>query len=161
MLSGTFHTPFDRVPGFAARPGAWRYTRESPTASSVIPTSLITAAEFGHCSPFQRLTLRYVQAQLVQSTQSTGCNAEHRYEQRLARWLLICADRVHGNQFKISQEFLSHMLLEHASYGDASCGTTEEGEADHLRTSRDHDGGSERDREAGVREPRDHQAALG
>jgi CRP-like cAMP-binding protein len=68
------------------------------------------AAEFGRCGPFQRLALRYVQAQLVQSTQSTGCNAEHSYEQRLARWLLICADRVHGDQFKMSQEFLSHML---------------------------------------------------
>jgi CRP-like cAMP-binding protein len=68
------------------------------------------AAEFGRCGQFQRIALRYVQAQLVQSTQSTGCNAEHSYEQRLARWLLICADRVHGNQFKMSQEFLSHML---------------------------------------------------
>jgi len=67
-------------------------------------------AEFGRCGPFQRLALRYVQAQLVQSEQSTGCNAEHSYEQRLARWLLICADRVHRNQFKMSQEFLSHML---------------------------------------------------
>jgi Mn-dependent DtxR family transcriptional regulator len=30
--------------------------------------------------------------------------------QRLVRWLLICADRLHGDQFKMSQEFLSHML---------------------------------------------------
>jgi len=67
-------------------------------------------AEFGRCGPFQRLALRYVQAQLVQCAQSAGCNAEHSYEQRLARWLLICADRVHRNQFKMSQEFLSHML---------------------------------------------------
>ena len=67
-------------------------------------------AEFGRCGPFQRLALRYVQAQLVQSTQSTACNAEHTHEERLARWLLICADRVHRNQFKMSQEFLSHML---------------------------------------------------
>jgi len=70
----------------------------------------VATAEFSRCSPFQRIALRYVQAQLVQSTQSTACNAEHSYEQRLARWLLICADRVHGNQFKMSQEFLSHML---------------------------------------------------
>jgi CRP-like cAMP-binding protein len=68
------------------------------------------AAEFGRCGPFQRLALRYVQAQLVQSSQSAGCHAEHSYEQRLARWLLICADRVHRDQFKMSQEFLSHML---------------------------------------------------
>ena len=70
----------------------------------------VAKAEFGRCVPFQRLALRYVQAQLVQSTQSTGCNAEHTHEERLARWLLICADRVHRNQFKMSQEFLSHML---------------------------------------------------
>jgi CRP-like cAMP-binding protein len=68
------------------------------------------AAEFGHGGSFQRLALRYVQAQLVQSAQSAGCNAGHNNEQRLARWLLICADRVHSNQFKMSQEFLSHML---------------------------------------------------
>jgi CRP-like cAMP-binding protein len=68
------------------------------------------AAEFCHCGPFQRLALRYVQAQLVQSAQAAGCNAEHSNEQRLARWLLICADRVHRNQFKMSQDFLSHML---------------------------------------------------
>jgi len=68
------------------------------------------AREFERCGPFQRLALRYVQAQLVQSAQSAGCNAEHGYEQRLARWLLICADRVHHDQFKMSQEFLSHML---------------------------------------------------
>jgi CRP-like cAMP-binding protein len=72
----------------------------------------LTAAEmeFRQCGPFQRLALRYVQAQLVQAAQSAGCNAEHSYEQRLARWLLICADRVHRDQFKMSQEFLSHML---------------------------------------------------
>jgi CRP-like cAMP-binding protein len=68
------------------------------------------AAEFRRCGPFQRLALRYVQAQLVQSAQSAACNAEHNHEQRLARWLLICADRVHANYFKMSQEFLSHML---------------------------------------------------
>jgi CRP-like cAMP-binding protein len=68
------------------------------------------AAEFCRGGPFQRLALRYVQAQLVQAAQSAGCNAEHSYEQRLARWLLICADRVHRDQFKMSQEFLSHML---------------------------------------------------
>ena len=38
------------------------------------------------------------------------CNAKHEAEQRLARWLLLCADRVHRNDFAISQEFLAHML---------------------------------------------------
>src|ERR1700684_2571944 len=41
----------------------------------------VAAREFERCGPFQRLALRYVQAQLVQSAQSSGCNAEHGYEQ--------------------------------------------------------------------------------
>jgi CRP-like cAMP-binding protein len=66
--------------------------------------------EFSRGGAFQRLALRYVQAQLVQATQSAGCNASHDFEQRLARWLLISADRANTDQFKMSQEFLSHML---------------------------------------------------
>jgi CRP-like cAMP-binding protein len=66
--------------------------------------------EFRFCGAFQALALRYVQAQLVQATQSAGCNAKHNVEQRLARWLLICADRAHSNTFTMSHEFLANML---------------------------------------------------
>lgn len=66
--------------------------------------------EFGLCGEFHKLALRYVQAQLVLAMQSAGCNARHNLEQRLARWLLICADRVHTNAFKISHEFLADTL---------------------------------------------------
>ena len=66
--------------------------------------------EFRLGGDFQSLALRYVQAQLVQAMQSAGCNAKHSFEQRLARWLLICADRAHIDTFKISHEFLADML---------------------------------------------------
>ena len=66
--------------------------------------------EFRLGGAFQFLALRYVQAQLVQAMQSAGCNAKHSFEQRLARWLLLCADRTHVNTFKISHEFLADML---------------------------------------------------
>ena len=66
--------------------------------------------EFRLGGHFQSLALRYVQAQLVQAMQSTGCNAKHNFEQRLARWLLLCADRANIDTFKISQEFLADML---------------------------------------------------
>ena len=66
--------------------------------------------EFRLGGHFQSLALRYVQAQLVQAMQSAGCNAKHNFEQRLARWLLICADRAHIDTFKISHEFLADML---------------------------------------------------
>ena len=66
--------------------------------------------EFRLGGVFHSLALRYVQAQLVQAMQSAGCNAKHKFEQRLARWLLICADRAHTDTFKISHEFLADML---------------------------------------------------
>ncbi len=66
--------------------------------------------EFARGGLFQHLALRDVQAQLVLAMQSAGCNAKHGVKQRLARWLLICADRVQKDRFKMSQQFLSDML---------------------------------------------------
>ena len=67
-------------------------------------------AEFHRGADFQRLALAYVQAQLVQTIQSAGCNAKHSVEQRLARWLLICRDRAASDTFRMSQEFLADMV---------------------------------------------------
>ncbi len=66
--------------------------------------------EFERGGDFQRLALRYVQAQLTQTMQSAACNAKHDVDQRFARWLLLCADRTGALTFNISQEFLSQML---------------------------------------------------
>ncbi len=66
--------------------------------------------EFRLNGNFQYLTLRYVQAQLDQATQSIGCNAKHLTEPRLARWLLICSDRSNSDTFKMSHELLADML---------------------------------------------------
>ena len=70
----------------------------------------IARKEFDLGGDFQSLALKYVQTQLVQAAQSAGCNAKHNLEQRLARWLLLCADRAHTNSFKMPQEFLADML---------------------------------------------------
>jgi CRP-like cAMP-binding protein len=70
----------------------------------------VARTEFKLGGDFQSLALRYVQAQLVQAMQSAGCNAKHNVEQRLARWLLICADRTHTDHFKMPHDFLSQML---------------------------------------------------
>ena len=66
--------------------------------------------EFRRGGDFQYLALRYVQAQLDQATQYVGCNAKHNFEPRLARWLLVCADRSHSDIFKMSHELLADML---------------------------------------------------
>ena len=66
--------------------------------------------EFRRNGIFQVLALRYVQIQLTLSTQNAACNAMHTYEQRLARWLLICSDRAKQNQLQMSQDFVAMML---------------------------------------------------
>jgi CRP-like cAMP-binding protein len=66
--------------------------------------------EFGLCGRFQHLALRNVQAQLTQAMQYAGCNAKHKIKQRLARWLLICADRARSDRFSLSHAFLADML---------------------------------------------------
>lgn len=70
----------------------------------------IARKEFDRGQQFQRLALRYVQTQLLAAIQSAGCHAKHNVEQRLARWLLICADRVHSPRFKMSHEFLADLV---------------------------------------------------
>lgn len=66
--------------------------------------------EFSLGGDFQKLMLGYVQAQLLQSMQSTGCNAKHSIEQRLARWLLLCVDRTNETTFTMPHAFLAQML---------------------------------------------------
>lgn len=66
--------------------------------------------EFQRGEHFQQLALAFVQAQFIQTAQYAGCNARHTVEQRLARWLLTCADRSKSDTFLISQEFLATML---------------------------------------------------
>ena len=46
----------------------------------------------------------------VQSSQIAACNRLHHANQRLARWLLMSQDRLGGNQIRLTQEFLAHML---------------------------------------------------
>ena len=58
----------------------------------------------------RRLMLRYVQYFSDQLAQSVACNRLHTLEERCARWLLMTHDRVHGEKFELTHEFLSLML---------------------------------------------------
>lgn len=57
-----------------------------------------------------RIIQRFIHSLFIQISQSAACNRFHPIEQRLARWLLMTQDRMHSNEFQITQEFLSNML---------------------------------------------------
>jgi CRP-like cAMP-binding protein len=53
---------------------------------------------------------RYALAHFEQVARSAACNGRHVIEQRLARWLLMGHDRVEGDEYPMTHEFLSMML---------------------------------------------------
>ena len=59
---------------------------------------------------FQAVLMRYTQALMTQIAQAAACNRLHNVEQRCARWLLMSHDRVEGDRFELTQEFLGQML---------------------------------------------------
>ena len=59
------------------------------------------------------LSLRYTLALMNQMAQTAACNRMHDVDARCARWLLMVHDRVGGEKFPLTQEFLAQMLGVH------------------------------------------------
>lgn len=70
----------------------------------------VIQAEFDRGEKLQHLLLRYMNNFIRQVSQTAACNASHTTEERLARWLLMCHDRVDSMKLNLTQEFLSEML---------------------------------------------------
>ncbi len=63
-----------------------------------------------HEPTLMRTLLLYSQAMITQVAQSSACNRHHDVYQRCARWLLQTHDRVTGDVFPLTHEFLGLML---------------------------------------------------
>jgi CRP-like cAMP-binding protein len=59
---------------------------------------------------FRKVLLRYAAALVTQIAQGSACNRLHEIEARCARWLLMTHDRVDGDSFLLTHEFLAQML---------------------------------------------------
>jgi CRP-like cAMP-binding protein len=66
--------------------------------------------EAARSAGLRRLLNLYAQAFMSQVAQSTACNRIHSAEQRLARWLLICRDRIGRDEVPITHEAMAMML---------------------------------------------------
>ncbi|MCC5654161.1 Crp/Fnr family transcriptional regulator [Nostoc sp. XA013] len=78
--------------------------------SSVMIKTQLLLAELNRSGELQDLLLNYTHQLLIQVTQTLACNSLHTIERRLARWLLIIADRVQSDTFFLTQEYIAKML---------------------------------------------------
>jgi CRP-like cAMP-binding protein len=72
--------------------------------SDVLERSLLVSPEL------RLIVNRYVLLQGLQVAQIAACNRLHAIEPRLARWLLMCQDRVDSELLPVTHEFLAQML---------------------------------------------------
>ncbi|CAD7029926.1 Crp/Fnr family transcriptional regulator [Pseudorhizobium halotolerans] len=71
-------------------------------------TKFLTAMESSR--PFAHIVACYSQALAIQVTYTALSNVSHPVDERLARWLLMCHDRVDGDELNLTHEYISLML---------------------------------------------------
>lgn len=78
-------------------------------AGSRIPTEAIIEA-FQKSPTMQSVFLRYIRFFQLQVEQTAQSNGNFNLSERLARWLLMCHDRIDGDELQITHESLGIML---------------------------------------------------
>ncbi len=98
-LPASLHVPVSQVlaivqgPGMALRMTARRFR-----------------LALGKSAPLQSQMNRFTFASLGQLGIAAECAKFHSVDQRLARWLLMTADRAHSKMFRMTHQFLAYML---------------------------------------------------
>lgn len=87
------HECFMQIAGDALRVPATELMQAFDAEPGVRKPILLYAAKFMH-----------------QIAQTALANGRHTIEERLARWLLMCQDRLDGDEIRLTHEFLSKML---------------------------------------------------
>jgi CRP-like cAMP-binding protein len=66
--------------------------------------------ELAKSPSLQRVLGHYIYVLMSQQATAAACMRYHQIGPRLARWLLMSQDRAHSTAFRVTQEFLAHML---------------------------------------------------
>ena len=87
----------------------FRIVTQVPGRAVRIPTDVVTSM-VSDCGDLHNRLLDYTQSVIAQVAQSAICNRFHTAKQRLARWLLMTADRADTNALALTHEFISYMV---------------------------------------------------
>jgi CRP-like cAMP-binding protein len=87
----------------------FRVVAQVPGQALRIPTPVV-ANTVNACGALHHRVLDYTQEVIAQVAQSAICNRFHTAKQRLARWLLMTADRAHTIELPLTHEFISYMV---------------------------------------------------
>jgi CRP-like cAMP-binding protein len=104
------------IEGVVGVPLAFGYEYAPTRAISQLPGKGLQIASnrlhavFSDCSVLRQMIERYVLMQQLQVSQIAACNRLHDMEQRLARWLLMCQDKVDSEMLPLTHEFIAQML---------------------------------------------------
>lgn len=66
--------------------------------------------EFNRGETLHQLVLNRMEARITETAQTALCNQMHSIEQRLARWLLTLADRLHSDELLITHDHMADMV---------------------------------------------------
>lgn len=80
------------------------------TGTALRMTSVRFLREFRRSPSLQRTLFQFTDTLMIQISQTAACNRFHIVEARLARWLLMTAERMASSEFHLTHEFLADML---------------------------------------------------
>jgi len=72
--------------------------------------SAVFHTEFDRGGVLRDLVLGRMEARITETAQTALCNQMHPIEQRLSRWLLTFADRLHSEELPATQQLIADML---------------------------------------------------
>ena len=115
--------------------------RQSSASGLVQAPGLAWRVEAGHfmqclrdSEPLRRRMQCYVHVYMTQLTEAAACKHFHKLTERLARWLLMSADRLQSSELALTHEYLSYMLgVRRAGTTLAARGLQERGLIDYSR----------------------------
>jgi CRP-like cAMP-binding protein len=87
----------------------FRVVAQVPGHALRVPTDVVSEL-VRDCGELHHRLLDYTHFVIAQVAQSAVCNRFHTAKQRLARWLLMTADRAQSPELPLTHEFISYMV---------------------------------------------------